>query len=108
MGSPIIFKHYSFSDVPNNIGFISLLDSARTKYLNKIYFNSDFQECKIVAIEFAEDTDKYSQLFGPYNVFYAVGKDTTRKGEENSSTTESKTPLARRAKLNIARWRFVG
>jgi len=76
-GETVYFKHYSFSDVPNNIGFISLLDSARTKYLNKIYFNSEFQECKIVAIEFAEDTGKYSQLFGPYNVFYTVGKDTT-------------------------------
>jgi len=76
-GETVYFKHYSFSDVPNNIGFISLLDSARTKYLNKIYFNSDFQESKIVAIEFAEDTGKYSQLFGPYNVFYTVGKDTT-------------------------------
>jgi hypothetical protein len=75
-GELVYFKHYSFSDIPNNIGFFSLLDSARTKYLNKTYFNSDFQECKIVAIEFAEDTGKYSQLFGPYNVFYTVDKDT--------------------------------
>ena len=76
-GELVYFKHYSFADIPNNIGFFSLLDSARTKYLNKTYFNTDFQECKIVAIEFAEDTGKYSQLFGPYNVFYTVGKDTT-------------------------------
>lgn len=76
-GELIYFKHYSFSDIPNNIGFFSLLDSARINYLNKIYFNTDFQECKIVAIEFAEDTGKYSQLYGPYNVFYTIGKDTS-------------------------------
>ncbi len=76
-GELIYFQHFPFAEISNNIGFLSLLDSARSKYLNKTYFNSDFQECKIVAIEFAEDTGKFSQLFGPYNVFYTVGKDTT-------------------------------
>lgn len=73
----IYFKHYDFSEIPNNIGFISILDNARVEHLNKIYYNSDFQECKIVAIEFAEDKGEYSKLNGPYNVFYTVGKDTT-------------------------------
>lgn len=76
-GELVYFHHYSFSDIPNNIGFLSILDSARTKYNNKTYYNADFEECKIIRIEFAEDNGKYSQLFGPFNVFYTIGKDTS-------------------------------
>ena len=75
-GELIYFKHYSFSSIPNNIGFFSLRDSARIKYLNNKYYNKDGKECKIVAIEFAEGNDKYSQIFGPYNVYYTVEQDT--------------------------------
>ncbi len=72
----IYFKHYDFSDVPNNIGFFSLLDSARKKYLDKTFYKPDLEQCRIIAIEFAEDDGEYSQLFGPYNIFYKVKADT--------------------------------
>jgi hypothetical protein len=82
----VFFKHYSFSEIPNNIGFFSILDSARAKYLNKTYYNLDFEECKIIAIEFAEDTGRYSKLYGPYNVYYKVGSDTTMLNVHFSET----------------------
>lgn len=76
-GELILFKHYSFSDIPNNIGFFSLLDSAKSKYLNKVFYTEDYEQCKIVAIEFAEDKGEYAQLYGPYNVYYTIGIETT-------------------------------
>lgn len=82
----IYFKHYSFSDIPNNIGFYSILDSARSIYLNKEYYNSDLKKCKIVAIEFAEDNDKFSQLHGPYNIYELIDKDTIKLNIHFSET----------------------
>ncbi len=82
----IYFEYSSFSSIPNNIGFYSILDSARNIYLNKEYFNSDLKKCKIIAIEFAEDGEKYSQLFGPYNIYELIGKDTVKLNIHFSET----------------------
>jgi hypothetical protein len=70
-GELIYFELLDFREIPNNIGFFSILDSARTKYLYKTYYNTDITD------EFAEDTGKYSKLYGPYNVFYTDGNDTS-------------------------------
>lgn len=85
-GEIIYFKHRTFSNIPNNIGFISLLDSARAKYLNKTYFNDRLEESEIIAIDFAEDDDKYSQIYGPYNVVSVYGKDTLLRNVHFSET----------------------
>lgn len=82
----VYFKHYSFSDIPNNIGFYSILDSARINYLGKIFINIENQSCKLLSIDFAEDTLKYSQLHGPYNIFYTTGRDTIMKNVHFSET----------------------
>jgi hypothetical protein len=76
-GEIIYFKIYDFENIPNYVGILSLLDSAKTKYLNKSFFNKNLEKCKIVDIEFAEDEGKFSQLYGPFNVKYLIEKDTT-------------------------------
>lgn len=75
-GEIIYFKISRDSEIPNNIGFVSILDSARVKYTNRIFYNPDLEECRIVSIDFAENDDKFSQLYGPYNISYNVGKNT--------------------------------
>ena len=73
----VYFKHYSFSDIPNNLGILSLLEEAKQVYLGKTLYNEDMQECRIIDISFAEDNGRYSQLYGPYNVTYVESNDTS-------------------------------
>lgn len=72
----IYMKIYDFSNIPNNIGIISLLDSAKENYLGKTFFNKELEKCEMTEITFAEDDGKYSQLFGPFNVYYKVKGET--------------------------------
>lgn len=71
-------NHYD--DLKNHIGFISLLEKAREKYLGMTFYSDRFprgssldyiQECLITKITFAEDeNEKYPQLYGAFNVYY--------------------------------------
>lgn len=72
----VYMKIYDFSDIPNNIGLISLLESAKENYLGKTFFDKELEKCEITEITFAEDDGKYSQLFGPFNVYYKVKGET--------------------------------
>ncbi len=62
------------SFVPNYIGFISLLDSARKKYLNTFVYTSELYECKVEKIDFAEETGEYSKQNGPFIVTFKLNK----------------------------------
>lgn len=70
----------------DEIGIISLLESAREKYISKIMYDTEMEECKIIGFDFAEDKVKYSRRLCPYNVFYIRGNDTLMK---NVYITES-------------------
>jgi hypothetical protein len=71
----VFMKIYDFSNIPNNIGLITLLESAKAKYIGKTLFNKELEKCEITEITFAEDDGKYSQLFGPFNVHYKVNNE---------------------------------
>jgi len=76
----VYYKLYDYDNLKNDIGFISLLELAREKYLGKTFYSStyprmglsdDIQECLISKITFAEDeNEKYPQLYGAFNVYY--------------------------------------
>ena len=89
-----------YYDLPNNIGLYSLLENAKEKYLGKTVFKrvddimkillkKEFEKCKIIRINFAEENLKYSQLYGPFNIYYTSDKDTTLF---NGHFTESYAP----------------
>ncbi len=80
----------------HGVGFISLLEKARKRYLGKTFYSSypklyDFenlQDCKITKITFAEDDVEYAQLYGAFNVYFETKgyfednfKDHKEKGE---------------------------
>lgn len=83
-GDTIHFNLSNYQSIKGYVGFISILEEARKKYVGKTFYFSgmrgreiqksgDIQECLIKRIEFAEKDVKYAQLYGAYNVFYEVG-----------------------------------
>ena len=85
----VYLKIYSFDEFSNEIGFVSLLENARAKYLGKTFYSNHFpredkiealQECKIINITFAEDDVEYAQLHGAFNVYYETKGYYTRLG----------------------------
>jgi hypothetical protein len=68
-----------YSEIRNSIGFISLLNKAKERYLGKTFYSSQFpelqefedlQDCRITKITFAEDDGNYAQLYGAFNVYF--------------------------------------
>ena len=79
----VYYVVYDSDDFKYDIGFISLLEDARKKYVGKTFYSSvspgnlkidDFQECLISKITFSENNNevKYPQLYGAFNVHYKI------------------------------------
>lgn len=92
----IFWKVSDYENLKSNIGFLSLLDKAKEKYLNKTFYYSgfrhspnldlDIKECEITKITFAEDDIKYSQLYGAFNVFFKINGEEKMENVEFSET----------------------
>lgn len=79
----IQFELSNYSEIRGYVGFISILEEARKKYVGKKFYfggsrnfdikeSNGIQECLIKRIEFAEEDLKYAQLYGAFNVYYDV------------------------------------
>ena len=84
---------------PDNIGYISLLNKAKERYLGKTFYSPTYfrlyefenlQDCKIIKITFAEEDVKYAQLYGAFNVYFETKGYFNDTDEEYYEKKDSK------------------
>ena len=68
----IYYRVPEIVEITNRIGFYFLLQEAKSKYLNKTFFNGNLEECIIKRIEFNGDFDPYDKEIPslPYKVTF--------------------------------------
>lgn len=110
----IYFLDYSPSELPIDLGFFSILDSAKRKYIGNVYYDDDINECKIINVKFPKITDNGYTGSNSYEFIYLKKNDTTsikielRENEKLFDLTEGfnegfdvKNPFVTLTKLNI-------